>query len=259
MTALPVQAASYYLDFDTDPLSNPITSSTVGDPYGISDQWSDWGVTLGATNKAGSRAEPLLLFNSNPDSYTGGDRDLRSGDPWGTAVQNNVLIIQEDGFRRNGTVKNAHDPDDEANGGIISFDFQAPVTLGSIQLLDVDDFGARGQYVTFTAWDADGNQVATTQFDHVALTAPDRVTNLSSQGITGDNSLYDFALGYSGVARLEVLYPGSGAIAGLQWSDDSDDSTEPTSVPEPRNTVSLLGLVALGAVEVTRRRSSREE
>jgi len=252
MTPVPVQAASYHLDFDTDPWGNPITSSTAGDPYGIREQWSDWGVTLGATNKTGSRAEPLLLFNSNPESYTGGDRDLRSGDPWGTAVQHNVLIIQEDGFNRNGTVKNAQDPDDEARGGIISFDFQAPVTLGSIRLLDIDDFGDRGQYVTFSAWDAEGNPVATTQFDQASLADPERVTNLSSQGITGNNSLYDFALNYTNVARLEVLHPGSGAIAGLQWHDDP---TDPASVPEPRDTVGLLGLAVLSAVEFTRHRA----
>lgn len=244
----PAHAASYHLDFD-DIYVNQIAqgSSASNSQYGISDQWANWGVTLSATNKAGTSSEPLLLFDSNSTSYTGGDNDLRSGSPWGTTEQGNVLIIHEDGFKRDGTVKNWTDPDDESNGGIISFNFADQVNLSSINLMDVDDFGSRGQYISFAAYDSDGNQIGDiTQFDEASLSGG-QAARLSS--VTGNNSLYEFALAYSNVARLDVLYPGSGAIAGLKWSTDDDSQ----SVPEPISTAGLLMLGMVGLKALRRR------
>lgn len=249
----PAHAASYHLDFD-DIYVNQIAqgSSASNSQYGISDQWANWGVTLSATNKAGTSSEPLLLFDSNSTSYTGGDNDLRSGSPWGTTEQGNVLIIHEDGFKRDGTVKNWTDPDDESNGGIISFNFADQVNLSSINLMDVDDFGPRGQYISFAAYDSDGNQIGDiTQFDEASLSGG-QATRLSS--VTGNNSLYEFALAYSNVARLDVLYPGSGAIAGLKWSTDDDSQ----SVPEPMSTAGLLLLGMVGLKALRRRPETTE-
>lgn len=239
-------AATYHLDFESDAFGNPLTDSTGGSPAGIGNQWAAWGLSISATNKSGTSPQPLLLFDSNPTSATGGDYDLRTGDPWGTPVQNNVLIIHEDGFRSNGSIKNANDPDDEANGGIISFKFDSPVDVSNIKLLDIDDFGSRGRYVQFTGYAADGTQLAFSEFDEDALADANRVKNLSSKGVTGNNSLYEFALSYQKIARLDVLYPGSGAIAGLNWSaGDSQD------IPEP---VGIVGLLAAGALGLRYRR-----
>ncbi|PSN15294.1 hypothetical protein C7271_21015 [filamentous cyanobacterium CCP5] len=250
MTATATSAATYHLDFDTDGFGNPLIDSTGGDPTGIGSQWQNWGLSISATNKAGSAQRPLLLFDSNPNGFTGGDADLRTGAPWGTEVQNKVLIIHEDGFLPNGSIKNSNDPDDDANGGIISFNFDNPVDISDIKLLDLDDFGRRGQYVQFAGYDIGGNQIAFSEFDEAALADSTRVKNLSSTGETGDNSLYEFALSYQKIARLDVLYPGSGAIAGLKWSDrDSQD------IPEPMAAAGLLAVGALG-LRLRHRRSS---
>ena len=252
LTTAPTQAATYHLDFDEIYVDGFAQGNEVSNSkFGISDQWSDWGVTLSATNKQGTSDEPLLLFDSNPNSYTGGDWDLQSGEEWGTAIQNNVLIIHEDGFRNNGKVKAWKDPDDEAQGGIISFNFAELVDLNSISLLDVDDFGDRGEYIEFEAYDAAGNQIGNTaQFNEAAVADPNQVTNLSSTELTGNNSLYEFALSYNNVARLDVMYPGSGAIAGVKWSTSNGSE----KIPEPSSTVSLLMLGAVGLHSLKHRR-----
>lgn len=251
LAAAPAQAATYHLDFDDVYVDGIAQSNEVSNSkFGISDQWSDWGVTLSATNKQGTSDEPLLLFDSNPNSYTGGDWDLQSGEEWGTAIQDNVLIIHEDGFRNNGKVKAWKDPDDEAQGGIISFNFAELVDLNSISLLDVDDFGDRGKYIEFEAYDAAGNQIGNTaQFNEAAVADPNQVTNLASTELTGNNSLYEFALSYNNVARLDVMYPGSGAIAGVKWSTNDDSE----KIPEPTSMISLLLLGAVGLHSLKRR------
>ncbi|PSN20301.1 hypothetical protein C7271_02950 [filamentous cyanobacterium CCP5] len=252
LTALaiaPVQAATYHLDFDDIFIDGVAQGSSASNSkYGISNQWANWGVTLSATNKAGTSREPLLLFDSNDKTYTGGDNDLMSGSKWGTAIQNNVLIIHEDGFKSNGEVKNWQDPDDESNGGIISFNFAELVDLSQISLLDVDDFGSRGQYISFSAYDQDGNQMGITQFDQNALSGG-TATRISK--VSGNNSLYDFALDYRSVARLDVLYPGSGAISGLKWSTSTHNSSQ--DIPEPMTTAGFFLLGLLGVQGLKRR------
>ena len=264
----PAQAATYDLDFDyfdLDTRLNPITNSTANNPNGIGDQWASYGVNINAANKVGNRPEPLLLFESQSNDYTGGDDDLRSGTPWGTPELGNVLIIQEDGFNSNGAVKNAHDPDDERNGGIINFEFFNPetqtarlVNFEEFSLLDIDDNGGG---IRIEAYDTGNNKVLDIDVDalmalHKSTNGSDGATAAQGASVTsnrvtmtqvgtewGDNSLFKFAIADTQAAEVKFRYPGSGAIAGLKWNDDEDSP----QLPEP---TSILGVLLFGAVGV---------
>ncbi|NET37932.1 MAG: hypothetical protein F6K19_39040 [Cyanothece sp. SIO1E1] len=244
------RAASFLVDFETDAAGNPLASG-----IDIGEQWADIGVHISATpdtnrlrdlesqlesqretletqserlereregrNRQGrinriqrriDRAQneiealeqdidnergnfPLRLFNSNcgPDfgvACTGGDDDLATGDTFGTEAQGNVLIINES---RNG------EPDDFAGGGTLVFEFDMEVTLDSITLLDIDE--NRG--ASLNVFDAFGETLAT-------------VSGLSSGG---DNGLLQHLFDdLSGISRLEVTLPGSGAIASIGFT-----------------------------------------
>ncbi len=243
--ANPAEAASYNLDFDNDAAGNPLQTGT-GEL--INDQWLDWGVSISAERNGSS--EPLVLFNSNcfEESCTGDDDDLATGEPFGTDQQGNVLIIQQN----NNNLKN---PNDDRNGGTISFDFMnGGVNLNSITLLDVDDdFGRNGvDSIMFTAYFTDGT---TEEIDIFSLptSGPDSiVTQLSDE--PGDNSLYEFNLGLSDVMKFDVTYPGSGAIASIKWDDEIVKD-----IPEPVSAVGLLAVGAIGAGATLRQKRRQNE
>ena len=243
--ANPAEAASYNLDFDNDAAGNPLQTGT-GEL--INDQWLDWGVSISAERNGSS--EPLVLFNSNcfEESCTGDDDDLATGEPFGTDQQGNVLIIQQN----NNNLKN---PNDDRNGGTISFDFMnGGVNLNSITLLDVDDDFGRNNVdsIMFTAYFTDGT---TEEIDIFSLptSGPDSiVTQLSDE--PGDNSLYEFNLGLSDVMKFDVTYPGSGAISSIKWDDEIVKD-----IPEPVSAVGLLAVGAIGAGATLRQKRRQNE
>lgn len=63
-----------------------------------------------------------MVFDSN--RYTGGDSDL-------DVQLGHILIISED--------NDSSDPDDNASGGIFYFDFNFPVTLESVDVVDIEN------------------------------------------------------------------------------------------------------------------------
>ncbi|MEA5512647.1 PEP-CTERM sorting domain-containing protein [Nodularia sp. UHCC 0506] len=256
------QTKEFNLNFDFDPNGQAITSPNAGNPLGIGNQWEEWGVRISANVKnQPNRSEPLLLFNSNPNTFTGGDNDLMTGrSQWGTTTQNNVLIIQEDGWqRRNGQVvgvRNANDPDDESNGGWITFDFfDSPVNFKEFSLLDMDDDqDGRGNYLEVFLWDKDNNQfkidaLSLIQGHYNQYIAPTgnkidgyqqsytlgNVTITQDSKVRGDNSMYTFSTSYVDITKVQYRYPGSGAIAGLKW-----DKTIKKEVPEPSTGLGIL-------------------
>lgn len=232
-TVAPAQAATYTLNFETDAAGNALSPSTQ-----ISDQWSDWGLELSASRNGNSR--PLLLFDSNcfQDTCSGNDPDLATGEEFGTDPQGNVLIIQEN--------MQFSDPDDDFRGGTVTFDFiNGGINLDFISLLDMsDDTRASQTDVTFTVYS--GDTIDEISYDLASMT--DGVTRLSNT--TEDNSLYQVDLGYSNVQQLDVSYPGSGAIASIQWDDEVS-----TDIPEPASVLGLLVAVGAGSTAVYRRRA----
>jgi len=244
--------------------------------YIVSDQWlADFGVSISAFSKPkynkntgeydlsrlGNPNKDLVLFNTDPNYYSSNssarksnddfkssfDEDLltgfdsltgktylaANGDRSNTPINlGNVLIIQEN--------NRYYNPDDNANGGLISFGFEDLVNLSSIDLLDVsDDFGRRGQQIVFAAYGENDEKINTWMFDEEALA--NGTAEQLSQG-TDDNSLYRFNFDTAGIKRLDVLYPGSGAIAALRWEQNQN----PPTIPEPASIVGLLAIAGLG-------------
>lgn len=150
------------------------------------------GVTFEAIKNGASTADDAMIFDAaNP---TGGDNDLFQ------PANGNVLIISED--------HDSSDPDDNAGGGSITATFDAPVTLNSIDVLDVEEPGG-----TMELFDADGGLIST-------LTIPS----------VGDGEILNFNLGgVSGVSQMVIHLPGSGAIDTLRFVPD-EPPVEPGTV-----------------------------
>ncbi|NEQ46153.1 MAG: PEP-CTERM sorting domain-containing protein [Leptolyngbya sp. SIOISBB] len=221
--------------------------TTTKNDYKVSDQWlEDFGVTISTNKNKG-----IVLFNTDPNYYAPDsaayDSNARDGSGWlkdfdndlltgeyleyktdydgGSSNLGNVLIIQED--------NKYYQPDDRAKGGTISFDFEELVSLSSIDLLDIDEF-KKNKLVTFQAFGEDGSEIGTWDFDE------NSAVQLSKSD--GDNSLYRFNFDATGVSRLSVIYPGSGAIAALRW----EENQAPPTIPEPAAILGLLTVAGLG-------------
>ncbi|MGC1497993.1 MAG: tandem-95 repeat protein [Sulfitobacter sp.] len=138
------------------------------------------GVTISATGGSG---QAMIFDSANP---TGGDEDLASDTLGG------LLIISEDG--------DSSDPDDNASGGTISFDFDNLVTMKSITFKDIEESTPPGTQIFF--YDEAGN-VIDSQFVEP----------------TGDNGEATIELNVPGTARFEVVMQGSGAIDDVAFDD----------------------------------------
>ncbi|NET14104.1 MAG: hypothetical protein F6K08_15310, partial [Okeania sp. SIO1H6] len=193
------------IDFETDAEGNPLPAGTV-----IDTEYSALGLTISAT---GGSNQAMIFDSANP---TGEDDDLK------TDSEGNILIISEDG--------DSSDPDDEAHGGVITFDLDNPVELNSINFVDIEETGGE-----VSTTDVDGNVTTT------AIPAP------------GDGSLQTLDIDDSDVVKVEVDLVGSGAISGLDFDsigdgiyknigtvvadgvEDSDPSHYVNGEPDPQN------------------------
>lgn len=171
------------------------------------DWYSQYGMTVSATKTNGGYTpgnKPRLFDTSRPGTNNNnGDPDLGSPNqscwPSGPGVGNGgkpssayknckaqglVLIIQE---------SNKYAWDDNAHGGIITFDFATPVDkVFSIGLMDIEE---RTTYVDV------------------------RLSNGQSRRFTsaaaGDNSVQTININMSSVKQVKVTFGGSGAITDL--------------------------------------------
>lgn len=132
------------IDFSELPNGNPLN----GGDY-LSNEWYDkYGLTLSATG--GYLNKPRLFDTLHPGTKSHGDPDLGSpnercpsggpgkgegGEPDAVGANceplGNVLIIQEQNDRLD-------IPDDNVDGGVITFHFEKPVRVKKIGLLDID-------------------------------------------------------------------------------------------------------------------------
>ena len=192
-------AATYTLDFDQGANGGEVLYK----PDGTLDttQWASMGLTnITGTNRRTGKA---ALFNTYDSAYntqqesnlrSSGlrDDDLRSGSQWGTEAQGNLLIIQEQD-NGNKNFKNNYGyyrADDEGRGGNVKFEIDNSVLFYSFSLIGTK---------------------------------------------RGNNSLYQFDLDANyfanmRVENIEFKYPGSGAIAGIEWSIEDNDT--PQEIPE---------------------------
>ncbi|SPJ22297.1 Hint domain-containing protein [Palleronia abyssalis] len=129
-----------------------------------------------------SPTNKVMAFDTaNP---TGGDHDLATGN------LGKVLILSEDG--------NSHDPDDDADGGKFVFEFDDPSEVHSLTVLDIDHREDGGK---IKLYDAHNNLIDT-------ISIP----------TTGNNGQATIDINTDGVARMEVILEGSGAIDNLSYT-----------------------------------------
>ncbi len=167
------------IDFDTAD-GIPLPAGTI-----IDTEFQADGLTLSTDAPYG-----LMIFNSAHP--TGHDCDLKTPG-WGVgnrAARGNILIISEDGDQS--------DPDDNAAGGTIFFDFDLPVRVDHVSVLDIDCGESGGEIVTF---DADGN-----------------VISVRPILVLGNNSHQIIEVADEGVSRMEVRLIGSGAVTEVAYS-----------------------------------------
>ncbi|MEM6793631.1 MAG: SdrD B-like domain-containing protein [Acidobacteriota bacterium] len=182
------------IGFERDSLGNPMFAGQIVDT-----EFSSWGVTISATGGSNE----LMVFNSR--SPTGGDADLGTpnesfGGPGigaaGVAGQpnenrfdrGNVGVISEDG--------DSTDPDDNAGGGTIIFEFDRDVEFDLIGFVDSGDTAGvdTGEIRLF---DVGGTQIG---------------TGIAVPG-SGDNGVNVVSsIGGLGVRRVELEFFGSGSV-----------------------------------------------
>ncbi|MCG8648475.1 MAG: hypothetical protein MI861_01500, partial [Pirellulales bacterium] len=160
-------------------------------------------VINGVNNRTGAQNAAMIFDSANP---TGGDLDLGtpnqafggpgigSGGASNQVALGNVLIISEDG--------DSSDPDDEAQGGTLTFTFDQPVTINHIELLDIDSNESGGSVVTLT-------------------------TNSGTQTISipavGNNSVQQISIDADDVTQMEVNFVSSGAVSELKYTTTTEE------------------------------------
>ncbi|MCF6443337.1 Ig-like domain-containing protein [Nereida sp. MMG025] len=144
----------------------------------VTTQFTDGGFTV----SSGDAKTPVMVFDSSHP--TGDDGDLATNN------LGNVLILSED--------RDGHDPDDNAGGGDMIFDFEGPSTVNSLRVLDVE------QGATITLFDGGGNILATQ-----TVTTP-------------NNGQATVTFNQSGVSQMVVTLNASGAVDNLNFITNAD-------------------------------------
>ncbi|WP_311201725.1 cadherin-like domain-containing protein [Sulfitobacter sp. S223] len=197
----------------------------------VTDQYSDIGVRIVTAGTPPGEDQAMIFDTNNP---TGGDDDLA------TDNLDNVLIISEDG--------DATDPDDNATGGAINFEFDSPVLVKSLTFLDLETearvlfFGEDGSLISEQVVPPNGdngqtvvqfNVPGTVRFE-VELQESGAIDNLvfddntvvpTGDGIvSGDDSDNLIDLAYTGDPEGDRIDAGDALIAGEAADDDIVDA-----------------------------------
>ena len=174
------QDLSVVIDFETDGLGTPLSAGTFVDT-----EYANFGLTVSTNTTYGA-----MIFDS--DNPTGGDWDLETPGtgPGNTVARDNILIISEDGDQS--------DPDDNATGGTIIFEWDVPVEVNDVGILDIDLGETGGTIVTF---DAGGGVIGS-----------------HSIPATGNNGYQALSIGDDLVSRMEVTLVGSGAMTDVSFN-----------------------------------------
>ncbi|MEM1363467.1 MAG: hypothetical protein AAGF94_17435 [Pseudomonadota bacterium] len=232
VTALSAQAMTIELDFNNN--DNGMTTAGVGFNGLLFQSFGITSITSTDTPNG------LSLYNSNcgtdfPGSpCTGGDSDLASGPTFGTDPQGRVLIAQDAPSNENG---NGTEPDDLLGTYEFIFDFDLPVTIPTIFIMDLE----ASEDVEFDVVYSNGMSM-----DDVAFSSTPLGNNAS-----GNNSLFQFDADNIGdvskVSQLTINFIGtSGAVSGLTY----------TPVPLPGALpLALGGIAVLGGLSRLRRKA----
>jgi len=186
------------IDFETDSFGAGLNAGDI-----ITNQFANAGITISSD----SAAHPVMVFDTaNP---TGGDLDLgtANSDFGGPGIGNaggigmpgensvdrgKVLILSEDG--------DSSDPDDNARGGTMTFEFDEPVDINTVGVIDMDSNEGQSRVVTT---DVNGNQQ--TVF----------VEEL------GENSFQALQIFDEDVVRMDIIFTGSGAVSEVTFAEQT--------------------------------------
>jgi len=185
------------VDFEQDADGNALAPGTI-----ITNQFENLPIGVTITGVSGdSPSQPAMLFDSSNPSP--GDEDLgtpneASGGPGvgdggadtNMAALGNVLILSEDG--------SSAVPDDSAAGGTIEFVFAQPISLLSMDVLDID----------MENW-----KIQTFNADDVKLSSTNAID-------PGDNSFQRVDINQDNVTRALVTASSSFAISGFSFICD---------------------------------------
>jgi hypothetical protein len=173
-------------------LERDMTGARIPAGVQLREQWRDVGVHIRAANATPGHPDKAIVYDSS--DFFGQDPDLVTPGygPFNERAYQNLMIIAENDVDLNGDAC-VDQPDDEANGGIITFEFDEPTRLFEIVLIDIDE----DETVTMRGFH--GNHL---------------VQDLAIAG-AGDNSLECIGFAADKVTRLEVELDGSGAIGQL--------------------------------------------
>lgn len=179
--------------------------------------WSAYGVTV-ETLKPSQRyfhKKGAMIFDSADP--TGGDTDLETPGyhPSNTLHRKNILIISEDG--------DTSDPDDDARGGVIVFQFDTPRKVTSVEMIDIDDGNSTYQ----TRIRAFSSQADLTS-PGFSVGEPGGLLKSKDVPDEGDNSWQEVFLSatvadpnnktpVSGVYELRIRFKSSGAISKINF------------------------------------------
>lgn len=172
----PTDGDAVKLDFDTTLVSGDV----------VDDQFAGVAISAQRAGDSDSSENDAMIFDSN--NPTGGDHDLEYED------QGNILIISED--------NDSGDADDNARGGTITFDFDAPTDVVSVNLLDIEERGG-----TIDLLDDNGDVI-----DSIDIPT------------TGDGGSQELSINTDGVSTMNVNLIGSGAIDDICYIPPADDA-----------------------------------
>jgi len=125
-------ARAIIVDFESLAAGHIVTDADLPDGVGI----------VVVNNTPGHPSSAITFDSSCVGGCTGGDGDLRTPGtgPGNDTAQGNILIIAEDVVDVGGDGL-VDDPDDEQNGGVISFTFDRPHKLLSVRVIDIEEMG----------------------------------------------------------------------------------------------------------------------
>jgi hypothetical protein len=196
------------LSFETeDDLATPLGNGQQID--------AEFGVLVSITG-AGQNWGPAI-FDSAP-----GGPNASGLDPDLLVDTGNVLILQTENVAAGGGF--FPEPDDDRNGGTLSFEFSAPVAPSSIRLVDADQDGSANRVILTDAAGKRRTFVVPSDFTGdrtlgqpghgtLDLTSLAAQPGFASSATASEDSGFEAAL----VVRLDVMLAGSGAVDDLAF------------------------------------------